>query len=564
MNGWSDSVASDDPANQKKRVNWITWLWQHATIRNLSWFLTWIICSIGCFYQSVEVVGSYLKSETSTSIEYLQIQHLPAITLCFPKHNLLLEPGEVHQLSIAQQLNATRSYKELVISCDLATMNGTQPCSELLRITEYVTIDQKCISIHEPDRSLYETRIRPLLAFNRTTLFDIHLNRTHLRDRFDLTIHNLTNPLQVLDHNWIKLDPLRYSASKVGFKHVQLSLLPLPYDTNCSDYSPYGTKANCLNECFKEEYRFKQELWPPFVPGFNLVKKVLTSNIYIEPTNASSTPAPTRRRRSPNESTDETTTATSLFSAAFSLSSAMSVDTSSTTLSPFAMFAVLPTSPSWSAVDSMAVTTTTMATTETSTSGNSSTNGTAPKLDRSTLLSRLASGRLPLRLQNILRKNLNRNQNKSIGYQFITQKLFIEKSRFNFREETEQNLQRISQTKYSLKSIPDIRGHCDHRCDRGRQCDQDIYTPVRESQLDAGPQSLVFRIEVAPAKFMIRCQSEPKYKRIHLLCFLASTLTLWFGGSIVSVLAYLIKGNLHTLRCLLCCNLGAKRNLKVA
>jgi hypothetical protein len=531
MNGWSDTV-SEDQVQQKKRLTWIKYLWQHATTRNLSWFLTWIICSVGCFYQSVGVVESYLKSETSTSIEYLQMQQLPGVTICFPKHMLLLsrvlaeQASEVHQLSIAQQLNATLSYKQLVISCHLATVNGSQPCEQLLRITEYVTIDQKCISLHEPDQTLYDKRIRPLLAFNRTNLFDIHLNRTLVSQRFDLTIHNLTNSLQVLDHNWIKLNPLRYSAVKIGFKHVQLSLLPLPYDTNCSDYSPYRSKANCLNECFKEEYRFKEELWPPFVPGFNRVKKVLTSNIYIDSGNVSTTsPAPSRSIRSPLDDP-------------FAITDLPAI----TTLSPFALFQPSVTSPST----------------------NLTVNGTAAKLNRSSLLSSLGSGRLPLRLQNILRKNLNRSrQDKAIGYEFITQKLFIEKSRFNFREETEQNLQRISQSKYSLKGIADIRGHCDHRCDRGRQCDQDIYTPVRGPQLDAGPQSPVYRIEVEPAKFMIRCQSEPKYKRIHLLCFIASTLTLWFGGSIVSLLTHVIKGNLHTIRCLLCCN-SAKRDLKTA
>ena len=33
-----------------------------------------------------------------------------------------------------------------------------------------------------------------------------------------------------------------------------MSLLPAPYDTNCSYYKGFSTKANCLNLCFVEEY----------------------------------------------------------------------------------------------------------------------------------------------------------------------------------------------------------------------------------------------------------------------------------------------------------------------
>ena len=510
-----------------KRISWIRYLWQHVTINNLAWLLTWIFCSVGCFYQSVEVIRSYMKSETSTSIEYLQMQHLPGVTFCFLKHAVQLDRSNtslnMHKLNIAEQINHTFAFSQLVTRCELATVNGSQPCDKLLSITEYVTLDQKCIALHEPDPSLYHTRIRPMLAFNRTVLYKIHLNRSLLRDRFDLTIHNLTNPLQVFDQNWIKLDPLRYSAAKIGFKHVQLSLLPLPYDTNCSEYGKHRTKANCLNECFKEKYHFTEELWPPFVPGYNTVKKVFTDNVYIEDANVT-TDAPKRTVRSSadpdglmnGESSAQSTTTRLMQHGLVSLSTPV-LDVPTT----ISMTDVLTTS---------------QPNTTTSTTPSSRFRG-------------ISKERLKL-LQNIIRKANQTKPNQGFGYKFITERLIIQRSRFNFREETESNRNRISQSKYSLKGIADIRGHCDHRCDIGRQCHQDIYTPVRGLQLDAGPQSLLYRVEIEPAKFLIRCLSTPRYLGVHLICFIASTVTLWFGGSIYRI-------------CIFCC-LSPKRRMKVA
>uniref|UniRef100_A0AAN0N7N4 Epithelial sodium channel/degenerin-like protein n=1 Tax=Polyphagotarsonemus latus TaxID=1204166 RepID=A0AAN0N7N4_9ACAR len=454
------------------------------TIRNFSWLITWLCCFAGCFYQSIEVVKSFLKSETTTSMEYSTTSDLPALTICFDKSELINTKNEtirntINQLDISQQLNFTYNYPELFISCTVVTIQDSIPCEEFLTITHFVTFDYKCISLHELKYEVYSSKIKSKLLLNHTHIYSFTLNRTVVGRQFDLTIHNLTNPLQILDQNWVKLSPFRYSAAKISFHHIQMSLLPSPYDTNCSSYEEDITKANCLNKCFVEEYYWKESKWPPYVPGFNKKKKTLTNKIYIETNTTAKPEIPKRKKRQ--------------------VSSISSTETNlNKTLKPKRKPSV-----------------------------------------NSKLLSIL--------------KSVNKTKKKGLGYNFLTEKLFYEKIKFQFKDEYELNTKTMSEAKLSIKGIPDIRGYCDYRCDRGQECHEDIYKPIKEVEIEANTEDLeTYVVEIKPSKYVLRCLTIEKYKRVHLACFLASTITLWFGGSIFFLVSYLIKGNLHTLRCLFC------------
>lgn len=183
------------------------------TIKNFSWFLTWIVCFAGAFFQCYGVILSFLKSETTTSIEYVPTSDLPALTICFDKTDLINTNNEtirrtINQLDISKQLNFTYSYAQLFTSCFVVTTQDNVPCEEILSITHFVTFDFKCISLHESNWTEYRTKIKPRLLLNHTHIYTFALNKKLIGGRFDLTIHNLTNPLQILDQNWVKLSPV--------------------------------------------------------------------------------------------------------------------------------------------------------------------------------------------------------------------------------------------------------------------------------------------------------------------------------------------------------------------
>lgn len=182
------------------------------TVKNFAWCLTWLICLQGAFFQSIGVVQSFLKSETTTSIEYVPTSDLPALTICFDKSDIINTDNEtirrsINKLDISQQLNFTYNYEQLFISCMVVTINDSVPCESLLTITPFVTYDYKCISLHEPKIDVYQSKIKSQLLLNHTNIYTLELNRSIVGKRFDLTVHNLTNPLQILDQNWVKLSP---------------------------------------------------------------------------------------------------------------------------------------------------------------------------------------------------------------------------------------------------------------------------------------------------------------------------------------------------------------------
>lgn len=182
------------------------------TIHNFSLFLTWAVCFSGAFFQSYGVVYSFYKSETTTSIEYVPTYDLPAITICFDKSDLINTDNEtikqtINKLDISKQLNFTYSYAQLFLSCLVITTQDYVPCEDILTITHFVTFDYKCISLHEPDWEKYQTKIKSRLLLNHTHIYTFALNKKLIGGRFDLTIHNLSNPLQILDQNWVKLSP---------------------------------------------------------------------------------------------------------------------------------------------------------------------------------------------------------------------------------------------------------------------------------------------------------------------------------------------------------------------
>lgn len=311
-----------------------------------------------------------------------------------------------------------------------------------------------------------------------------------------------------------------------------MSLLPAPYDTNCSYYKGFSTKANCLNLCFVEEYYWKEDYkWPPYVPGFNKKKKTLTDKFYIEnSTNSTEGENNERAKRQvilkdfePDTSTSSTL-GTSPSDAGNASAGVPPIGTRMNFMLNLNLNALMNT-----------------------------TNTTQPKKKNSSKLSKAQQ------LAKILAAAKNKKKNAFTGF---FNKVIKGGVKLQFKEEFELNTKKMSEAKLSIKGIPDIRGYCDWRCDRGQECHEDIYKPVRETEIEAKSEERVeeYTVEIQPSKYVFSCLTLEKYKRIHLACFLASTITLWFGGSIFFLVRYLIKGNLHTIRCLFCCNRKSNRD----
>lgn len=85
----------------------------------------------------------------------------------------------------------------------------------------------------------------------------------------------------------------------------------------------------------------------------------------------------------------------------------------------------------------------------------------------------------------------------------------------------------------------DVRSQCDHRCDRGVACLQELYEPfvIREQQ-SLLPDLEQFDLHVFAPKYMIQFKYEPKTPMIHFLCYVGSTTNLWLGLSFLALLKY--------------------------
>ena len=323
-----------------------------------------------------------------------------------------------------------------------------------------------------------------------------------------------------------------------------MSLLPAPYDTNCSSYKGFSTKANCLNLCFVEEYYWKEDYkWPPYVPGFNKKKKTLTDKFYIDSNTTNSTEGENERTKRQINLNDfdligSTSTDTTLAGSSLAGSTLESHDTttSTTTKKPPAIGGRMNF----------------MLNLNMNALSKNTTNTTEPKKKTSKLSK-------AQQLAKILAAAKNKKKNAFTGF---FNKVIKGGVKLQFKEEFELNTKKMSEAKLSIKGIPDIRGYCDWRCDRGQECHEDIYKPVRETEIEAKSEENAeeYTVEIQPSKYVFSCLTLEKYKRIHLACFLASTITLWFGGSIFFLVRYLIKGNLHTIRCLFCCNRKSNRD----
>lgn len=322
--------------------------------------------------------------------------------------------------------------------------------------------------------------------------------------------------------------------------------------------------------CRKEDYK-----WPPYVPGFNKKKKTLTDKFYIDSnsTNSSESETSANQRskrqvslnilepmiggleRMANDNTSGRMASGNMSGRMASALGAMAGISMTSTSNPMA-----DTSQRMADANSSGETTTVRSTGRMNFMLNLNMNAlntndskpAAPK-KKTSKLSKAEQ------LAKILAAAKNKKKNAFTGF---FNKVIKGGVKLQFKEEFELNTKKMSEAKLSIKGVPDIRGACDARCDQGQECHEDIYKPVRETEIEAKSEENAqeYTVEIQPSKYVFSCLTLEKYKRIHLACFLASTITLWFGGSIFFLVRYLIKGNLHTIRCLFCCNQKSNRD----
>lgn len=88
----------------------------------------------------------------------------------------------------------------------------------------------------------------------------------------------------------------------------------------------------------------------------------------------------------------------------------------------------------------------------------------------------------------------------------------------------------------------DIRSRCEHLCDRGVSCLQELFEPfVIAEQESLLPTSGVFEVQVFAPKYVIEFKYEPKTPVIHFICYVGSTTNLWLGISFLALLKYMHK-----------------------
>lgn len=86
----------------------------------------------------------------------------------------------------------------------------------------------------------------------------------------------------------------------------------------------------------------------------------------------------------------------------------------------------------------------------------------------------------------------------------------------------------------------DIRSRCEHICDRGVSCIQDLFEPfVIKEQQSLLPDDEHFDLQVYAPKYVIQFRYEPKTPVIHFLCYVGSTTNLWLGISFLALLKYI-------------------------
>lgn len=85
----------------------------------------------------------------------------------------------------------------------------------------------------------------------------------------------------------------------------------------------------------------------------------------------------------------------------------------------------------------------------------------------------------------------------------------------------------------------DIRSRCEHLCDRGVSCVQELFEPfVIAEQQSLLPDNDYFDIQVLAPKYIIQFRYEPKTPVIHFICYVGSTTNLWLGISFLALLKF--------------------------
>jgi hypothetical protein len=99
-----------------------------------------------------------------------------------------------------------------------------------------------------------------------------------------------------------------------------------------------------------------------------------------------------------------------------------------------------------------------------------------------------------------------------------------------------------SSLRSNVTEYENVRSQCEHLCDRGVSCLQELFEPfVIAEQESLLPNTQYFDVQVFAPKYVIEFKYEPKTPVIHFICYVGSTTNLWLGISFLAMLKFAHK-----------------------
>ena len=96
--------------------------------------------------------------------------------------------------------------------------------------------------------------------------------------------------------------------------------------------------------------------------------------------------------------------------------------------------------------------------------------------------------------------------------------------------------------KQSNKTKKTQRTKCEEECNLGTPCFQEMFEPIVISETEQLQRKTeIFSLSIIPPPYTIDFKYEIKTPMIHFLCYIASTVNLWLGASVLPLLLSSIK-----------------------
>ena len=252
------------------------------SLKAISWkLLCYIVCTLGCVAQIRLICVQYFSYNVNTQviIDFGNIKP-PALTLCLrnvykidQKRNYT--PYDVDQMTppienILYQLSITGRTINITFTSD---SNTTEALSDHVDASKSLYESMPCYTF------LMKDSFTDIVKSAKSVTF-YYLFTDAVKQAFnkDIYLNNPKSTFGYFDGQQVKLNTTENTIS-MSFDYFDITLLPLPYTTNCLDYiKTYGTtRPSLVENCIKHKYLNEYDSYLQWAE----VKELNSSKLYL-------------------------------------------------------------------------------------------------------------------------------------------------------------------------------------------------------------------------------------------------------------------------------------------